>query len=80
MDIPARIALSGRGRCCCDSDQTNRNQHCDQQQQDLVDLPKPAADRAGVGTAITLGIDQRGLGLNLARDGLDHNAPTNARN
>src|SRR6185369_9299385 len=56
------------------------DQHGDQQQQNLVDLPEPAADRAGVRAAISLRVDQRGLGLDLAGDALDHNPPTNARN
>ena len=79
-DVAARIALRRGGRGGGDGDQADRDQHADQQQQDLVDLPEPAAERAGVRAAVAVGIHQRGLGLDLARDALDHNAPTNARN
>ena len=67
-DVAARIALRGGGRGGGDGDQADRDQHRDQQQQDLVDLPEPAADRAGVRAAVAVRVDQRGLGLDLARD------------
>src|SRR4051794_16529653 len=80
MDVTARIAVPGGRRCGGNRDETDRDQHRDQQQQDLVDLPEPAADGAGIRPAVAIRVDQRGLGLDLAGDGLDHNAPTKALN
>ena len=80
MDVAARIALAGGGRGGGHGDQADGDQHGHQQQQDLVDLPEPAAHRAGVRAAVAFRVDQRRLGLDLARDALDHNSPTKARN
>src|SRR4029079_125673 len=79
-DVAARIALRRGGRCGCTGNQADGDQHADQQQQDLVDLPEPAAERARVRAAVAVGIDERGLGLDLPRDALDHNPSTSARN
>src|SRR5206468_9228275 len=68
------------GRGGGDGDQTDRDQHGDQQQQDLVDLPKPAADRTGVRAAVTVGVHERRFRFDLPRDALDHNPSTSARN
>src|SRR6476661_2018580 len=79
-DVAARIAMRGGGGRCSDGDQSNADQHREQQQQDLVDFPEPAADRARVGTAVAVGIDECCFLFDLAGDAADHNPSTTVRN
>jgi hypothetical protein len=47
----ARITLAGGRRRGGDGDEADRDQHRDEEEEDAVDLPEPAADRASIGAA-----------------------------
>ena len=50
-DAAAGVTCPSRRRGRGDGDEADRDQYGDEQQQDAVDLPEPAAERAPIGTA-----------------------------